>query len=143
MAEHVQRLVAAIDAESLVEQIVCARQLRSSIFGKGLFADPPWDIVLTLFLAQLRHETVPVSRLAKATSISANAVDRWLAVLESQGLLERIEAGSGQEGHVALSQKGSLAMRRWLAQWANCDCASTADTNVTSLLGRILGTATG
>ena len=57
MAEHVQRLMAATDAESLVDQILCARQLRSSIFGQGLFADPPWDIVLILYLAQLRNET--------------------------------------------------------------------------------------
>lgn len=140
MAEHVQRLMAATDAESLVDQILCARQLRSSIFGQGLFADPPWDIVLILYLAQLRNETVPLARLAEAASISANAVDRWLAVLDQQGLIKRTRSVSDdREPQVELSQKGSSAMRRWFAQWLNCRCASPAESEVTSLLGRILG----
>ena len=144
MAEHVQRLMAATDAESLVDQILCARQLRSSIFGQGLFADPPWDIVLILYLAQLRNETVPLARLAEAASISANAVDRWLAVLDQQGLIERTRSVSDdREPQVELSQKGSSAMRRWFAQWLNCRCASPAESEVTSLLGRILGSNVG
>jgi DNA-binding MarR family transcriptional regulator len=144
MAEHVQRLMPAIDAESLIEHILCARQLRTSIFGEGLFADPPWDIVLTLYLAQLRNEGVSDARLAEAASISANAVDRWLTVLDREGLVERTRSVSdGQELQVRLSQKGSSAMRRWFAQWLNCRCASPAESEVTSLLGRILGSNAG
>ena len=141
MAEHVERLMAAIDAESLVEQILCARKLRSSIFGHGLFADPPWDIVLTLYQGELRNETVSVERLAEAASISSNAVGRWLQVLNQQGLIERgRQGGDDGEIQVGLSQEGSLAMRRWFAQWLNSPCASAAESQVTSLLGRILGT---
>lgn len=140
MAEHVQHLMAATDAESLIEQILCARKLRSSIFGKGLFADPPWDIVLTLYLGQLRKQTVSVAQLAEEASISANAVARWLAVLDQQGLIERTPRLCEKENvQVELSAKGSLAMRRWFAQWLNSPCASVADSQVTSLLGRILG----
>lgn len=141
MAEHVQHLVAASDAETLIEQILYARQLRSSIFGEGLFVDPPWDIVLALYLGQLRKETISVARLAERSSISANAVDRWLAVLDQKGLIEwtprTCDSGDIQVG---LSQKGSMAMRRWFAQWANSRCASAAESEVTSLLGRILHT---
>jgi hypothetical protein len=139
MAEHVQHLMAKTDAESLVEQILCARQFRSSIFGKGLFADPAWDIVLTLYLGQLRNESVPIARLAKAASVSASGVDRWLAVLDQQGLIERTRTISdNEEFQVGLSQKGSSAMRRWLAQWLNCPCEWATNSEVTSLLGRIL-----
>ena len=142
MAEQVQRLMAATDAESLIEQIICARQLRSNIFGDGLFVDPPWDIVLTLFLAQLRNETVSVFGLAERASISMNAVDRWLGVLEQQGVIDRPQAAADAvELEVALSRKGSLAMRGWMAQWLNSPCASVVNSEVTSLLGRILGTA--
>ena len=140
MAEHIQRLMPKTDAESLVQQILCARQFRSSIFGKGLFGDPAWDIVLALYLGQLRNQTVPITRLAEAASVSVQAVDRWLAVLEGQGLIERTRTGpDGEELPAGLSQKGSSAMRRWLAQWLNCPCEWAADSKVTSLLGRILG----
>jgi hypothetical protein len=141
MAEHVQHLMAATDAEALVEQILCARQLRSSIFGEGLFADPPWDIILILYRGQLRKETVSVACLAEAASVSANAVERWLAVLDRQGLIERrARLCENDQVQIGLSPKGSLAMRRWFAQWLNAPCASTAESEVTSLLGRILGT---
>ena len=140
MAEHIQRLMPKTDAESLVEQILCARQFRSSIFVRGLFGDPAWDIVLALYLGQLRNQSVPITRLAEAASVSVHAVDRWLAVLEGQGLIERTRTGpDGEELPAGLSQKGSSAMRRWLAQWLNCPCEWAADSKVTSLLGRILG----
>jgi DNA-binding MarR family transcriptional regulator len=140
MTEHVQRLMAKTDAESLVEQILCARQFRSSIFGQNLFGDPAWDIVLVLYLGQLRNEMVPVARLAEAASVSANGVERWLAALDQQGLIERTtrSASDNEDVQVALSQKGSSAMRRWLAQWLNCPCEWAAESQVTSLLGRIL-----
>ena len=144
MAEHVQRLVATTDAGSLIEQVLCARQLRSSILGTGLFSDPAWDIVLTLYLGQLRGETVSIAHLAEAASISANAAYRWLEALEREGL---IELGDGladaKDFHVELTHKGSSAMRRWLAQWLNCPCAPAQDSEVTNLLGRILGSSAG
>lgn len=138
MTEHVQHLMAATDAENLVDQILCARRLRTAAFGPGLFFDPAWDIVLTLYRGQLRGEGVLSAELAESASVTLGTIARWVEVLARQGLVEVQPAVSEVEGPVVLSAQGSSAMRRWLAQWLNCPCLPETETSVTSLLQRIL-----
>ena len=142
MTEHVQHLMAATDAETLVDQILCARKLRTAAFGPGLFSDPAWDIVLTLYRGQLRGEPVFTAQLADSASVAPGTIERWVDVLARQGLVEVQPAVSEVEGPVvALSAQGSSAMRRWLAQWLNCPCVPESDTRLSSLLQRILDDA--
>jgi hypothetical protein len=139
MTEHVQHLLAATDAEGLIDQILCARRLRTAAFGPGLFSDPAWDIVLTLYRGQLRGETVFTAQLADSASVAPGTIARWVDVLARQGLVEVQPAVSEVEDPVvALSALGSSAMRRWLAQWLNCQCIPESDTRVTTLLQRLL-----
>ena len=144
MTEHVQHLMAATDAETLVDQILCARKLRTAAFGPGLFSDPAWDIVLTLYRGQLRGEGVLSSELADSASVTLSTIARWVEVLARQGLVEVQPAVSEVKGPIVeLSAQGSAAMRRWLAQWLNCQCPPETETRVTSLLQRILNDTAG
>ena len=139
MTEHVQNLMAATDAENLVDQILCARRLRTTVFGSGLFSDPAWDIVLTLYLGQLRAETVTAERLAESACVTPGTIARWVDALARENLVEMTPRGGKEDGPaVELTAKGSTAMRRWFAQWLNCPCVPETETRVTSLLQRIL-----
>jgi hypothetical protein len=53
------------------------------------------------------------------------------------------EVSEADDPVVELSAKGSSAMRRWLAQWLNCECIPESETRVTSLLQRILNDTVG
>ena len=144
MTEHVQHLMAATDADNLVDQILCARRSRTAVFGPGLFFDPAWDIVLTLYRGQLRGEGVLSSELADSASVTLSTIARWVEVLARQGLVEVQPAVSEVKGPIVeLSAQGSAAMRRWLAQWLNCQCPPETETRVTSLLQRILNDTAG
>ncbi len=144
MTEHVQNPMAATDAKTLVDQILCARRLRTAAFGPGLFSDPAWDIVLTLYRGQLRGEGVRSTELADSASVTLSTIARWVEVLARQRLVEVQPAVSDVEGPIVeLSAKGSSAMRRWLAQWLNCECIPESETRVTSLLQRILNDTAG
>ncbi|MDE2442650.1 MAG: MarR family transcriptional regulator, partial [Betaproteobacteria bacterium] len=41
-----------------------ARRLREEMFGSELFSDPAWDILLDLYTAEARGESVQISSLA-------------------------------------------------------------------------------
>jgi DNA-binding MarR family transcriptional regulator len=140
MAEHVQRLFAATDAEKVIEQVLCSRRLRSSLFGSKLFSDPAWDIVLTLYLAELRHEPISTPQLAEAIDLPAATARRWLAALANDGLLRQGPKGADADrAGVELSDAGSSAIRRWLGLWLNCSCEAATDSRVTNLLSRMAG----
>ena len=144
MTEHVQHLMAATDAENLIDQMLCARRLRTAAFGPGLFSDPAWDIVLTLYRGQLRGERVLSAELAESATVTLGTIARWVEVLARQGLVEVQPAVSEVKGPIVeLSAQGSAAMRRWLAQWLNCQCLPETETGVTSLLQRILNDTAG
>lgn len=142
MTEHVQHLMAATDAENLIDQILCARGLRTAAFGPGLFLDPAWDIVLTLYRGELRGESVSTAELAKTASVAPGTIARWIDVLAREGLVNS-RVSEVDDPVVELSAKGSSAMRRWLAQWLNCQCLPETETRVTSLLQRILNDTAG
>jgi len=143
LAEHVQRLLPAVDAEKVVDQVLCSRRLRSGIFGAGLFSDPAWDILLTLFLSELRRETLSEGLLAEAACLSPATTARWLHALVREGLVQRHpEADRDQGLTVGLTKKGSSGMRLWLAQWLNCQCEPAIDARVGNLLQRIMSDET-
>lgn len=131
--------MAAADTDNLVEQLLAARRYRNEVFGSGLFSDPAWDIVLTLFLAQLRREALSLSRLAEAISETPAATSRWLDALADRDLVrEWSDPPSSNERMVQLSAKGSSAVRRSLSQWLNWPDGSGPGTRVTGLLDQML-----
>src|SRR3954468_10330260 len=70
------------------------RRLRDQTFGKDLFGEPAWDLLLELYVAA--SESRPVSAVASsiAASVSTEDAIRWLTRLEELGLLERLYARS-------------------------------------------------
>lgn len=47
-----------LKTEEAILQILVGRRLRSSLFESQLSSDPAWDILLVLFLANVREEKI-------------------------------------------------------------------------------------
>jgi DNA-binding MarR family transcriptional regulator len=88
------------------------------VFSPNLFSDPAWDIMLTLFLAQLRQRRMAASDLSSATAVPLTTTHRWIDTLEQKGWLRRSPDPLDQRRvFVQLSERGSAAMGVWISDW--------------------------
>ncbi len=58
-----------------------ARRERQRIFGETLMSDPPWDILLELFVARIESRQLGISTLSSAIGISEQTLILWAAQL--------------------------------------------------------------
>jgi DNA-binding MarR family transcriptional regulator len=138
MAEHNPRAFAPADVEKTVLHIILARRTRAGLFTPELFFDPAWDMLLVLFLARLRRQSVAMSHLAEETAVSASTAVRWLDALDRQGLVIRKSDLRGDRGaFVELSARGTAAMQEWVEQLIESQSGPRSDDRVIDLLTRI------
>lgn len=73
-----------------LKRILKFRDLRASIFNQDdLFADPAWDMLLEIFVADLMQQKMPVSSACLGGRVPATTGLRWLKVLERCGFIYR------------------------------------------------------
>jgi DNA-binding MarR family transcriptional regulator len=138
MAEHQQRSLVPEEAAEIVSHLIYTRQKREAIFTANLFSDPAWDIMLTLFLAQLRHQSVATSDVSISTSIPLTTTHRWIDTLDQKGWIRRAPDPSDQRRiFVELTARGSSAMHAWVADWIENYPRLTDDNRVRDLLTSI------
>jgi len=94
--------------------LLADRQKRALIFGKAMFGEPPWELLLTLF-ASAESEGISVNALAERSGVPATSAKRWLDYLEQQGLIGRNDHSSDtRKTMVALTSKGIERMQTYL-----------------------------
>lgn len=69
------------------------RGARNRLLGRHLFLPGAWDILLYL---QCRDIPCLTEAICQALSMHASNADRWLAVLEEEGLVERARVPDGR-----------------------------------------------
>ena len=137
MTELNSRPLAAADALTAVSRIIEARRVRESFFRAGLFSEPAWDILLALFLGELRQQRIATSDLARTLAISLTVALRWIDALEQEGLVRRYP---DRMTFVSLSARGSTTMHSWLARSIELQKKRpTGEDQVLNLLSRIHG----
>lgn len=72
-----------------VEDILYGRRKRDQIFGKQLFADPAWDILLVLYAFHLRNRSATTMEICERAAAPHTTVIRWVHKLASEGLVIR------------------------------------------------------
>jgi DNA-binding MarR family transcriptional regulator len=113
MPEH--RQSRAVEAAEIISQIIVARRARIGFFRPELFSDPAWDLLLALFLAREREQTITVAELTEATATPISTAVRWIDVLERDGLVQRNPDPSClDQDRVELSVRGTAAICQWL-----------------------------
>lgn len=104
--------------EALARDAYQARRRRTEYFpgSEELFGEPAWDIMLDLFIAAEAGRAPTVSEASAGACTSTHAAQRWIAILEARGMLERYaDQQDRRRTLVRLSAATTQAMRRYLA----------------------------
>jgi predicted transcriptional regulator len=108
---------------ALARMIYKARRGRAEFFGADLFADPAWDILLELFIAELCGKRTSTTRLCIAAAVPPTTALRYATHLESLGLVSR--ASCDTDARILLrsiTPKGFRLMRDYFHKY----CAQMA-----------------
>lgn len=101
---------------------VNSRNSVTRIFDQDLVSNPGWDIMLDLFINQMRARPVFVCGLCLAAKVPQTTALRWIGNLERNGLVVRSpDQKDRRRSYVRLTETGADRMRQVL------DAASDSD----------------
>jgi predicted transcriptional regulator len=96
-----------------VQRLILVRQLRTSLIGRDLFADPAWDMLLGLYAADLAGRRVSTGELCSAVDVPLSTATRWISALVERGLI--MSSSQNATGSIKLTPSGSTAMNRYFS----------------------------
>lgn len=65
------------------------RRRRAQFFKRGMVGEPPFDLLLTLYVEGARREAISITELAQLADLPSSTSARWLQYLEGEGFVER------------------------------------------------------
>jgi len=105
--------------EDHVRSVLHVRRGRESIFGRNLFSDPAWDVLLELYAAQFANRTASDSELASVIGAPRSVIARWITTLVEAGLVAPTAERTENELTVTLTENGAAKMARLMRQWSS------------------------
>lgn len=102
--------------EACVKNIIKERRERAAFFPDRLFADPAWEILLALTLAQARQHRLDVTNLCHRVNVPATTVLRWIGTMVEEGiLLRQADKTDGRRKYVELSPESWAKMGEYVS----------------------------
>lgn len=93
------------------------RRLRAQYFPGSLLAEPTWDMLLDLFIADREHSKITVKSVCISANVPTTTALRHLRWLHEQGLVERLNhPRDARSTHVRLTATAVTAMENYLAE---------------------------
>jgi DNA-binding MarR family transcriptional regulator len=101
--------------------IIADRRRRSAVFGKAMFGEPAWDMLLLLYaFASEARQTV--TRIAESSGASKSTAIRWLDYLEQQQLVRRMAHPVDRRTvFIELTERGRHSMELYLSGTAGAE----------------------
>lgn len=104
------------DLISEAKRELSRRRSRSKIFGKAMFGEPAWDMLLLLYASQ-ETERLTATRLALLSGGSKATALRWIEYLVSQKWVDRSEHPTDKRSvFVTLSERGREMLEQYLQE---------------------------
>ena len=120
MIDH--RATRPIHSVPLIEtarELYRERRLRAQHFPGRLFAEPMWDMLLDLYIADGDRRRITVTSVGIGADIPATTALRHLQRLQDQGLVERLShPRDARSTYVRLTAQAITAMENYLADIA-------------------------
>lgn len=124
-AESSRELAEPADREQLIKlagRIVEARKQRKRFFNPDLFGETAWDMLLVLYMLDVRGPRLTIGRLADFVGSPSSSAVRWLTTLESQQLIRRESHPSdARSSFVRLSEKARELLEAYLSETLSSD----------------------
>lgn len=96
---------------------LASRRRRAQFFPADLFADPAWDILLDVFLAEVEQRRVSISSVCAAACVPPTTALRWIKTMTGQGLFTRSpDFNDGRRFYLQLSTLASRSMRNYFSE---------------------------
>jgi DNA-binding MarR family transcriptional regulator len=95
------------------------RRLRARHFAGNLFAEPMWDMLLDLYIADCERRRITVKSVCIGADVPTTTALRHLSWLHEQGLVERLShPRDARSTYVRLSAQAISAMENYLSDLA-------------------------
>lgn len=108
-----------IEVDDRASAVMAARRARGDLFGRHLFADPAWDILLALTVAESRQRRLTISQLCERVDVPPTTALRWIVIMTEEGLLVRSDdATDKRRKFIVLSPAAREKMAEHLAATA-------------------------
>lgn len=115
LADHIDSKD-SVEALSSVDRAIAEyerRRARDTFVSEPIFREPGWDILLDLYIMAARGKRVAISSACIASNVPATTALRWLAILESELLIERVADEADQRRiYVELTEAGRALVER-------------------------------
>lgn len=96
-------------------QILADRRKRHEVFGKAMFGEPAWEMLLLLYVLHSGPRQT-IGRLAELAGASKTTALRWLDYLDAQGLVSRESHPTDKRAaFVELTEKARTALELYLS----------------------------
>lgn len=86
------------DLTDFARELLAGNRQRSCYFDPLMFGNPAWDMLLALFVAQGEGRTFGPLQCSAATGSPQRVTLRWLAYLESEGMVQQQADPQAAEG---------------------------------------------
>jgi DNA-binding MarR family transcriptional regulator len=102
---------------SFVRRILKFRRRREALLGASLFADPAWDMLLDLLIAEEERRLIPVTALCHAAPVPTTTALRYVGALKDAGFIVREPHPDDRRiAFVRLTSDASSRLRTLLAE---------------------------
>ena len=105
--------------EDHMQSLISARRGRERLFGRHLFSDPAWDVIIELYAAMLGKRRMSAADLAKAIGAPESVIARWVAALVDAGIVSTIGDAKEPDSTVELTEEGAAKMAQLTDHWTS------------------------
>lgn len=113
--------LSAAELLRVARRLWIARRIRDRIFGKDMFPNPAWNILLDLFIAAEEGRNVTIKSACGAAGVPQSTALRHMAHLIEVRLTARVQHPSdARSAYLKLTDRGRARMVEYLSLTAAC-----------------------
>jgi DNA-binding MarR family transcriptional regulator len=102
-----------------MQSLINARRGRERLFGRHLFSDPAWDVIIELYAAMLGKRRMSAADLAKAIGAPESVIARWISALAEAGIVSTVGDPKEPNSTVELTEEGAAKMAQLTDHWTS------------------------